>query len=387
MTIYFAAEAENTMVKSTLLLVEDEPNLLFGMRDILELEGYDVVIARNGVEALQHLNKDEDNPPDLIVSDIMMPFMGGIELLQEVRKHQHWVTIPFIFLTAKDQKQDIHKGKLLGVDEYLVKPYDPDDLLVAIASKLSRHAALRKAQSGVIDKIKRNIMTILNHEMRTPLTLVVAYADMLKETSVETMNEDELLLFLREINTGADRLRRLIENFIYLVELETGDAQKTFKWRKTAILHQELCTIVESAHHQIMSDEHVQVMCEITLCDNHPTFIGDSIYLTVILRELLDNAVKFSQPGQTVMVKSEVVDRDIYLSVIDSGRGIPPKELANIWQTFYQINRDEFEDQGAGSGLSIVKGFAELHNAQIDVQSEYGAGSRFTVIIPAAEAL
>lgn len=368
------------MRKTTLLVVEDEPNLLMGIRDILELDGYEVNLARNGQQALEFLQQAGNKLPDLIVSDIMMPYMDGFELLQEVRKRENWLSIPFIFLTAKGEKADIQSGKMLGVDDYLVKPFDADDLLVAVEAKLRRHRALRDVQSSVVERIKRSILTILNHEFRTPLTLVVAYADMLKETDVESMNEDELLMFLREINTGADRLRRLIENFIMLVELETGDAKRTYEWRKQEITN--LHVIVEEARRQVFQSELVNAACDLKLQEAHPPFIGDIQYLTVIIRELIDNAVKFSEPGQTISVETQIIDNDIYLSVIDQGRGITTEELEHIWESFYQINRDEYEDQGAGSGLTLVKGFASLLNARLDVNSDFGKGSRFTIILP-----
>lgn len=219
------------MSKAKLLVVEDEHNLLLGIRDILELDDYSVVTAMNGQQALEVLRNQNSQLPDLILSDIMMPYMDGIQFLKEVRKREEWVKIPFIFLTAKGAKIDIQQGKLLGVDDYLVKPFDADDLLVAVESRLKRHEVLNQMSEVKIDDMKRNILTILNHEFRTPLTLVVAYADMLKDNQVDKMSDEELLIFLREINMGADRLRHLVENFILLVELETDDAAKNYEWR------------------------------------------------------------------------------------------------------------------------------------------------------------
>lgn len=372
------------MTKATLLVVEDEPNLLLGIRDILELDNYYVMTAQNGQQALDVLQKSAEQLPDLIVSDIMMPYMDGIELLQEVRNREQWVTIPFIFLTAKGEKSDIQRGRRLGVDDYLVKPFDADDLLVAVDAKLRRHQAISRVHAGAVSNIKRNILTILNHEFRTPLTLVVAYADMLKENNVEAMNEEELLLFLREINSGADRLRRLIENFILLVELETGDAQKTFAWRKHKITDME--TLVKAAYNQVMESDKVLHTGTLKIHEPLPHVIGDRDYLVVIMRELVDNAVKFSTPDKPVRVEAEAVNGDLHVRVIDQGRGIPEAEREMIWDTFYQIDRDTFEDQGAGSGLAIVKGLVSLHEgARVDIQSLANEGSTFTLVLPSVK--
>ncbi len=362
-----------------LLVVEDEPNLLFGIRDILELDGYDVVTARNGVQALDELNDTAKGLPDLIVSDIMMPQMDGIQLLKEVRQKSHWVTIPFIFLTAKGEKTDIQNGKILGVDDYLVKPFEADDLLIAVKAKLQRHAEINKTRDEIIRNIKRSILAMMNHEFRTPLTLVVAYAEMLKETDVEGMNEAELLLFLREINTGADRLRRLIENFILLVELEIGDAKRNYEWRKRAI--DDLNDIIKLAHRQVIESRPEPPPCHMHLQADLPPITGDRDYLVAILRELIDNAAKFSPSGKPIVITTTATTDEVEIMVQDQGRGIKEEEMASIWDVFYQTNRDHFEDQGAGSGLAIVRGYSQIHDARVKVQSVYGEGSTFTLAL------
>lgn len=121
--------------KGTILAVEDEPNLLLSIRDLFELDNYKVFTAQNGFSALNILIR---NHVDLVVSDIMMPHMDGTELLTVVRQQTKWNHVPFIFLTAKGEKSDIQRGRRLGVDDYLIKPFDADDLLIAVESKLER---------------------------------------------------------------------------------------------------------------------------------------------------------------------------------------------------------------------------------------------------------
>jgi two-component system, sensor histidine kinase and response regulator len=373
------------MPKARLLVVEDEPNLLLGIRDILKLDGYEVITAQNGREALDALHAIDGQLPDLIVSDIMMPQLDGIELLEEVRKHDNWVTIPFIFLTAKGEKSDVQRGKIMGVDDYLTKPFDADDLLVAVDARLRRQQAINQVQAGAISTIKRNVLTILNHEFRTPLTLVVAYAEMLRDTSIEEMDENELLMFLREINSGADRLRHLIENFIVLVELETGDAYKTFCWRKQPIA--DLPLMVQSLCERVFKGGQPLRDYNLYLPESLPVFEADREYLNMILRELLDNAIKFSEPDQPVDVHIEASDHTVTVHVVDYGRGVPEEEQDKIWDNFYQVRREQFEDQGAGSGLAIVKGLVDVHKGQVGVDSRPGAGSRFTFTIPVQAAV
>lgn len=375
------------MPKAKLLVVEDEPNLLLGIRDILELDDYEVLTAQNGQQALEVLESTGEKLPNLIVSDIMMPKMDGIELLKKVRNERRWIKIPFIFLTARGEKSDVQQGKMLGVDDYLIKPFDADDLLVAVQAKLERATVIEDIQASEISNVKRNILTILNHEMRTPLTLVVAYADMLKDSDAQEMDGKELVTFLKEINSGADRLRRLIENFILLVELETGDAAKTYDWRKYKFSDYE--EVINIAHNQVVASHREPFECVINVAEGLPPIMADREYLIVMLRELLDNAVKFSRnthdpeiEGGPVVIEVEQEGSYISIHVIDRGRGIPESKLKDIWQPFHQIDRDEHEDQGAGSGLAIVKDLVKLHRAEVVVESTYRKGSKFTLKIP-----
>src|SRR5688572_15950535 len=129
---------EHIYKKQRVLVVEDDSHLLTGIRDILEMEHYRVLTAKNGQDGLTVLQSDPDNPPDVIVSDIMMPNMNGFEFLEKVREQDKWVMVPFIFLTALGEKTDQNRGRKLGADVYLTKPFDADDLIVAVDAVLRR---------------------------------------------------------------------------------------------------------------------------------------------------------------------------------------------------------------------------------------------------------
>jgi signal transduction histidine kinase len=372
-------DTSSDQIKAKILLVEDDVNLLEGVRNILELDHYEVLTAENGVEALEIL-RQEIIPPDLIVSDIMMPRMDGIRLLEEVRQEQRWISIPFIYLTARGEKVDIQRGKQLGVDDYVIKPYDPDDLLIAIKSRLDRHKKLNKYYTEAMAELKRSILTILNHEFRTPLTFVVAYADMLTSQEPTTLSTGELRDYLKGVSTGAERLRRLIENFILLVELETSDAYQTYEWRKAPISDLEMLLVSSSA--EVVNREGVEHRCDVQVENEIPAFIGDEQYLSRALVQLLDNAIKFSPDNHQITMGAKAVKGEVHIWVRDYGRGIPVEERDKIMDSFYQINRPVNEDQGAGSGLAIVKGVMNLHDGRIDIASQVGAGSTFTLILP-----
>ncbi len=368
------------MKNARLLVVEDDVHLLQGIKDILEIEGYRVDTAASGVEGLDALNRMA-TPPDLIISDIMMPRMDGYQFFEAVRSSEKWLEIPFVFLTAKGEKHDVRLGRRLGADEYVIKPMDPEDLLVIVDAKLRRKEDMAKVRENQVSEIKRNILTILNHEFRTPLTYMVAYSDMLN-SDAENLGTDELRLFLRGVNSGADRFRRLVENFISLVELETGEASQNYRWRST--LHSNLTGLcAELTDMTRLIAEEKQITIEMDVPPELPPFMADHEYLRAALAQLLDNAIKFSDAsGSRVLLRVTADDREVHFAVQDWGRGIAEDELDKIWTPFYQIERSVHEDQGAGSGLAIVRGIVNLHGGRVEVRSKPGEGSTFTISLP-----
>ena len=119
----------------SILVVDDQPNLREYVKQALSLAGYQVLTARNGIEALAVL---QSRPVNLILADIAMPLMNGYQLHERVMENPQWVTIPFVFLTARAQDSDIRYAKELGVDDYLTKPFNREDLLAIVRGKLRR---------------------------------------------------------------------------------------------------------------------------------------------------------------------------------------------------------------------------------------------------------
>lgn len=362
-----------------ILVVEDDVHLLSGIREVLELEKYNVMTAENGWQALDIMRSDANHPPDMIISDIMMPVMDGFEFLSEVRNDDRWVEVPFIFLTAKGEKSNKHQGVMMGADVYLTKPFEAEELLVAVKARLRRHQSMQRVKKGEVTDIKQKILTILNHEFRTPLTLVVAYAEMLRDFDPGNMQDDEIMSFLHGVNSGADRLRRLVENFILLVEIDTGEAAETYRWRRSPVL--DMQTLVNEAVREA-STNHEGRECQIRIDPGMPPPVADAQKLRIIIRELVDNAFKFSGIEDAVIVAVERSGDDMRIQVKDHGRGMAKEDQNNIWQTFYQTNRELYEDQGAGSGLAIVDGLTRLHGGECEIESQVGVGTTVTVRIP-----
>lgn len=135
-----------------LLLIDDDPNLILLVKDYLEFRGYEVITAENGQEALETLDQDT---PDMIICDVMMPQMDGYSLVEHVRKNPRTSWIPVLFLSAKGQSQDRVKGLNTGADVYMVKPFEPEELVAQVESSLKQASRLIQRQEKSTDAAPR----------------------------------------------------------------------------------------------------------------------------------------------------------------------------------------------------------------------------------------
>lgn len=366
------------MSSPLILVVEDDLALLEGVSELLKLSDYNVLTATNGVEALEVL---EGNRPDLIVSDIMMPEMDGYAFHEAVRERPDMYTIPFIFLTARGEKRDIRKGKASGVDDYITKPFDDEDLLIAVESKLARWAGLQKQRDDEIEDVKHRILLTLSHEFRTPLTYIINYSDMLNDTD-PTASQDEFQEFMDGIRRGARRLNKLVEDFLILVELETEEAREAYLYRRQEF--DDTSAWLRVVVRRFQADAEAKGLDFIVdIPDGLPPIVGDEIYLTDAIGRLVENAIKFSRDeSRWVKISASQQDDNLRIDVQDQGIGVPPESVDTLFDLFHQLNREELEQQGTGAGLAICKGIVDIHDGDVKLESVQGEGSTFTISIP-----
>ena len=368
------------MENATILLVDDDEALLEGMHDLLELSGYHAVTAENGVQAVGILEAS-GQLPDLIVSDITMPGMDGYQLLEEARARDEWKSIPFIFLTARSTKKDVRSGKKLGADDYVAKPFDADDLLVAVESLLKRRSELDELRENRFTIRRRRILAAINHEFRTPLSYVVAYSDMIT-SGEDNLDPQELREYVAGIQKGSERLFALVENLLLLVELESGQAATSHRLRKGVIYEMDniVADIVSNSQ---PAAENASVTLSFQSSSDIAPVEGDVNFLSAAIRHLIENAIKFTTgKGSAIEVSLKAVDNQLAIAVQDDGIGISSEEQEYLFELFYQANREKLEQQGVGAGLAIVSHVASLHDGKIEVESIYGEGACFTLLLP-----
>jgi len=368
------------MSEQRVLVVEDHGPLLTAIQGILEAEGYTVYTATDGVEALKLM---EETCPDLIVADIMMPRMDGYAFYERVRARPEWVPIPFIFLTAKAEQEDVLRGKDLGAEDYITKPFDPQELVVAVRARLGRARAIREATEAEFEQLKQQIVTVLGHELRTPLTYVTGYTELALE-DISSLSAGELQEFLLGIKRGADRLTRLTDDLLLLIRLDTGRVSEEFGG--LVRLRNDLGEILERTVRQYEEQaaaSGVSLDVEVEP-DLPPVRLCEPLFVDALGR-LVDNGIKFSRAeGKRVVVSARSVGGWVEVAVADEGVGIPPQEIRHLFQRFRQIDRDKMEQQGVGLGLAIARELIRLHGGDIGVESVLGEGSTFTIRLPVA---
>ncbi|MCP4540942.1 MAG: hybrid sensor histidine kinase/response regulator [Chloroflexi bacterium] len=366
------------MSKHRILVVDDHDPLLKAIQGILEEEDYAIFTASDGTKALEMMREVY---PHLIIADIMMPRMDGYALYEAIRSDPEWVSIPFIFLTAKAEREDRLKGKSMGAEDYLTKPFDPQELVVAVSSRLTRAKAIQQAADAQFDQLKQQIANVLGHELRTPLTYVRGYTELALE---EVPSNEALQDFLMGIKRGADRLNQLVEDLMLMIQIDTGRTADEFQMM--AQVHAEIESLLKISiqqHKQYAADQGVTL--ELAVEPNMATVrICDPIFMNALNR-LIDNGIKFSH-GEVkhIMVSARVTDGWVEIAVSDKGIGIAAKDMPHLFERFRQFNRDKMEQQGAGLGLALAQELIWLHNGEIAAESTVGEGSTFTIRLPIA---
>ena len=367
------------------LIVEDNPTLLENIALELELHDYQVMQADDGKAALQLL-ETTSTPPDIIVSDIAMPEMDGYALLEEVRKHDRWQTIPFIFLTAFDTSNAKRIGKELGVDDYLTKPFEPQDLIVAMENKLRRIAQIQDHAATQLDGTRQDLLNMIAHELRTPLTSIHGSTQMLAANLSDVPDEmtGKLLALLR---SGTRQMRRLVNRIVYMVQIESGNLASTLKERPQEVTLQH---VVEDIVIQYQNDA---TLSEVTLKFQAPeepvTIKGVTPFIALVVDELIENAItyatmKHSEEGPLVMVNVYEENGKGIIEVVDNGTGISDDMLDRIGEYLKQKKRQYSKQNTVGMGLALVYDTVQQHGGELGITSHYGEGTRITVNIPLA---
>jgi len=328
----------------------------------LLMNDYQTLVASNGVEGFYLASKQK---PDLILSDIMMPEMSGLELLELIQKNGDLVDIPFIFLTAKIGNLDVRKGMNLGADDYLMKPIKTKELLTSIEKRLDKREQTRKIWEDNFNKLLTNLNNTASHEFNTPLNGILGAAELLKSGHIP--NPDKLKLFAHMIFESGQRLKATLDNIMLYRSIVSQRLRKL-----------DAASSLES----LMIEEWGQKVAQkynreadLELKGLHNCYIPNSSwhYLKVIFVELIDNAFKFSTKGQPVTISQVMSDNQVFFEIIDQGFGMTEDEINQVG-AYHQFHKEHYAQQGMGLGLFLSKELIKLHKADFKIIPNHDHG-------------
>jgi signal transduction histidine kinase len=358
-----------------ILVIEDDISVRDSIEQILEAENYDVILAENGRIGIEKAVK---NLPDLIICDVMMPEIDGYGVITELHKNNSTNSIPFIFLTAKSEKNDIRTGMNLGADDYLNKPFTIAELLSAIETRLSKNETHEQKSESKLEELRYNISMALPHELNTPLTGIIGYTEMIQDYADE-MDKKEILEFVGYIHEAAIRQKKLVDRILLYSHLQLLSSNKNefnkLKDKTTPFSQKYLSSLLYDKITAAKRPIDLQVEIEDRERAMHPE------YLEIIIAELADNCIKFTT-GETQIKVTGKTEGDFYeLVFADNGRGISNEQIGKIG-AFMQFDRKKFEQQGAGLGLILVLQISKLFNASFNINSQPGNGTTVKIDIP-----
>lgn len=347
----------------TILIAEDDETVRNNLEIILSSNNFQVYTASDGIECLKAAS---EIAPDLIISDIMMPGINGTELLEKLRNDSLYSSIPFIFLTAKSSYDELREGMALGADDYLFKPFTVKDLLESVNKVLEKHEKCTTRMKVLRD----NIALTVPHEFRTPLLAILGYSQLLKEEITGSSYSDEIKQMINSLSDSAIRFNSLVQKFTNYtnVVLHLNDEESLNKIRNRSVIASRL--FIQEGVLKVAKKYRRVKDLELSLEDSLIRY--DETYLSFIVEELVDNAIRYSERGSSIRITGSSFDDRYVLTIRDEGIGMTADQIAAI-DAFNQFSRDAMTGKsGNGIGLITVKKIAEKTGLDFSIESVPG---------------
>ncbi|MBC8469231.1 MAG: hybrid sensor histidine kinase/response regulator [Planctomycetes bacterium] len=348
--------------RDKILAVDDD---IVDIRIIEKLLGrnFEFRTASTGEQALEIAT---DFQPDIILLDNMLPGMDGGEVCQQIRADSRLRHTKIIMISGKTMASERIEAYEAGADDYITKPFDEDELLAKI------RVYLRLKSVEEVDQFKTNVLTLLGHETRTPLTSLIGSAEMLM--SEENIDAEEQKLFMVMVYNSAKRLHSLFEKVMLLSLLKSRKQQFNME-------PAELCEVVREAICEVAlkaAERNVKIEEQF---DAGPTVHLDKNEIKNVVTMILDNAIRFSPSDGSVTVGISSNNEDVRLSVNDQGEGIDSDYLPYV---FEELSDPDVAHHSEGHGLSlaIARQVVLQHNGTVSAESTKGSGTNFTVRLP-----
>ena len=373
----------NPSMPITVLIVDDEPVFRNNIAKLLKGRGFEVDQAESGAECLDIIRK---KPADVIVLDVRMPGINGIETLRKIQKMH--LKAEVILITGEASAKDGVEGIKAGAFDYLSKPVEIDHLIskilqagdkVRLEDEHRRETEFRARMEKQMAATERlaslgTLATGMAHEINNPLAIIKQSAKLMRlllehKGQSDMPDEPNFNKALTNIEKAVDRAKRITHQLLSFVGKN-----------ESVVTEVDICKLIDDALQIIqgaVEDKKIEIVLEIA--SNLQPVFTDPYKLRQVMTNLLINAAQASDSGGRIIIIIETTGEDIVLTVRDNGEGIPKENLEKIYEPFFSTKSP---GDGTGLGLYVTRGIIDGLNGAIFVESQMGQGACFTVKLP-----
>ncbi|NJL94989.1 MAG: response regulator [Anaerolineae bacterium] len=365
------------LAKANILVVDDTTANLDLLTALLESNGYLVRPAISGGLALAAI---QNQRPDLILLDIMMPEMNGFEVCERLKADSDTAGIPVIFISALNETEDIVHAFEVGGSDYITKPFKRREVLARIENQLTvitqRDQIINYYER--LDRMKQQFIRSATHDLKNPLHVIYGYAAILEDMDGPAF-ERSGREFVEQMYGGIRKMQALITDMLELAQLQTG-ANVVLERVDLGLILQQV------AQNFLPMAAGAGISLELALPPEPLPAQVDEKRIERALDNLVSNALKYTLPGGRVLLNAVRMKQQVVVSVQDTGLGIPEESLPHLFETFYRVPLESHIGiEGTGLGLSIVKALVEQNGGRVEVESTLDEGSTFFILLPLAE--
>jgi signal transduction histidine kinase len=364
------AQNSGAATRARILWADDNADMRDYVRRLLASR-YDVVAVPDGLTAIAHAF---DNPPDLILTDVMMPGLDGFGLLAALRKDQRTHTIPVILLSARAGEESSVEGLNAGADDYLAKPFSAKELLARVRTHLEL-ARLRRQWATELEQANKELEAFsysVSHDLRAPLRGIDGFSKALLENYGERL-DDQGRRYVERVRAGAHKMSRLIDDMLNLSRIGRSPLRK---------VPVDLSAIAREVVADLREKDSARTVT-IDIPDGI-SVVGDTALINIVLVNLLGNAWKFTAKQRDARIALEFrrvaatknAATETVFAVSDNGAGFDMAYAAKLFMPFHRLHRDS-EFEGTGIGLATVHRLIARHGGRIWADSSPGKGATF----------
>lgn len=364
-----------------ILVVDDVIANVILLKALLKKEGYVIITATSGEEAISLVMNEK---PDLMLLDVMMPGMSGFDVADRIKKNPEISDIPIIFLTALNSPTDIVKGFKIGANDFVTKPFNREELIIRITHQISLVAAKRIIERQT-DELKETIngrdrlYSVIAHDLRSPIGSIKMVLNMLVTNLPVDKIGEEMFEFLKEANRTVENTFSLLDNLLKWTKSQTGKLNIVYQDSDVSDILSDIIEIFT------LMAQLKDIKLTFTNPDNHIMVRVDNDIVKTVMRNLLSNAMKYSNPGGSVEVTTEDSDGFAVIHVIDHGLGISKENQEKLFKTGTHFTTfGTANEEGSGLGLLLVQDFVAKLGGKLWLDSEEGKGSTFSFTMPKA---